>query len=60
MTLYAVKPLWPPMCRSPGVGLKGFFRRSDEILAIPRSGGRGFAHKPYVAIRATKPDPPFV
>lgn len=27
MTLYAVKPLWPPMCRSPGVGLKGFFRR---------------------------------
>ena len=27
---------------------------------IPRLGGQGFSHKPYVAIRATKPDPPFV
>ncbi len=33
---------------------------SSEIRAIPPPCGHGFAHKLYVAIRATKPDPPFV
>jgi hypothetical protein len=33
---------------------------SSEIRAILHPGGHGFTHKPYVAIRATKPDPPFV
>jgi hypothetical protein len=34
--------------------------RPGEIRAIPPPCGHGFTHKPYVAIRATKPDPPFV
>ena len=34
--------------------------RPGEIRAIPPPCGHGFTHKPYVAIQATKPDPPFV
>lgn len=34
--------------------------RTEGEGPIPRSGGQGFVHKPYVAIWQTRPDPPFV
>ena len=34
--------------------------RTEGEGPIPRSGGQGFVHKPYVAIRQTGRDPPFV